>query len=164
MKLTATISAFAFVILGLNVDPASSLAQKSIATAVEPTGDCTPLSRPGLFDRPPVAAFGVSFGFERRVLRAFPIGSCENELVSWMDRMGFSPGSEGDADTFFIDEPDEFERSGARRREGRAINLRRLIQEAMIGRSYFMIAWNADGGGRLTEVYADTEIFKLDIP
>ncbi len=125
---------------------------------------CFPVSDLPSAAPPPAIFLGMSFDFEEGVVAAFPVGSPESRLLQWLDRRGFYGFSYGTLDTAFVDEPEELSRSLARMRSGQKIHLRTLRAWAPIGHSYFSVAWNADGCGRLTEIFADTEIFQFDMP
>ena len=137
----------------------------SAPPGLEQSDSCVPLPASGNGSHPPYAYFGMSFNFEERALKAFPVGSCENALVLWMDKAGFdaevivSP-----ATTFFADEPDETNRNRERYSQLKTSKLRGLFQKAIIGTSVFSVAWNVDENGRLTELFVDTEYFQFDMP
>lgn len=114
--------------------------------------------------RPPTIFLGMSIDFEARIEEAFPIGSQEDLLLHWLDASGFGEVHIGDADSAFVDTPEEYARLFARMDNKLTVNLRTLKVWAPIGHSHFSVAWNSDGCGRLTEVFADTELFQFDMP
>jgi hypothetical protein len=114
--------------------------------------------------RPPNIFLGMSIDFEGKIAGAFPIGSPENQLSHWLDDIGFGGVHVGDGDSAFIDSPEEYSRLFARMDNNLTINLRTLKVWAPIGHSHFSVAWNSDECGRLTEIFADTELFQFDMP
>jgi hypothetical protein len=112
----------------------------------------------------PILLFGASPSFESWIVRSFPPGSCVEDLVAWMDSREFEPVLRSDTETYFIDEPAEFDRNKSRRKSGKYINLRGLMVKSLVGRSYYSIAWNSNAEGRITEIFADSEQLHFDLP
>ena len=131
---------------------------------IDQPAECIPLAEPSPDARPPWVFWGMTSQFERRVLDAFPVGSCEHHLIAWMDEMEFEETLRSWSEAVFVDEPQEMERTRQRRQSSEVINMRRLVVSAPIGRSYFSIAWKADADGRLLEVYPDTRLWHFDVP
>jgi hypothetical protein len=125
---------------------------------------CIPVASPSKWAPRPSVTLGMSFNFSDKVLGAFPVGSCEADLVAWMDNQGFDEKQLSYSDVAFGDQPNEIERELRRLRDGTTISLRRLKTWAPIGHSHYSVAWNTDEFGRLTEVFADTELFQFDLP
>lgn len=113
--------------------------------------------RPGIF-------LGASINFSERVIRAFPVGSAESDLLDWLDRQHFGEVWVSASDTGFVSTAEEVSRLRAREESGSVINSRMLRTWAPIGTSYFYVAWNVDDCGLLTEVFADSEIFHFYVP
>lgn len=112
----------------------------------------------------PKMIFGLSIGFGPWAKAAFPVGSCEADLVAWMDRVGFGDKRQRAGDSHVIDTEEKERRAYARRASGELIYLRTFSQKAVIGSSYFSIAWNRDYEGRISEVFANSELMHFYLP
>ena len=108
--------------------------------------------------------FGLSIGFGPWAKAAFPVGSCEADLIAWMDRVGFRLPEFGTWDPHVIDTDEKHKRAMNREASGNLIFSRTLGQKAPIGRSYFTLAWNSNGQGQITEFYADPELMHFYLP
>ncbi|MFK3776578.1 hypothetical protein [Agrobacterium sp. NPDC089420] len=126
--------------------------------------NCIPLSKSSAFAWPPVVIYGISPNFRNLVLAAFPIGSCESNLVEWMNYMGFGEARKSDYESHFPEDAQSLRRSAIRRSTNSSLTLRGLSRNAPVGRSIFSIAWRTDDAGRLSEIYADTEHFHFELP
>lgn len=157
-RLAGSCAGLAGLVVALVAFPVLSLAQTTEETPCKDS-----VSAP-FWIRPPGIFLGASINFAERVVKAFPVGSAERDLMDWLDNRGFGEVSVGDWDTGFVDTDEERTRLTERRESGEVINMRRLKTWAPIGTSYFFVAWNADPCGLLTEVYADTELFHFDLP
>lgn len=112
----------------------------------------------------PKMIFGLSIGFGPWAKAAFPVGSCEADLVAWMDRVGFGDTAQQTWDSHVIDTEEKERRAFAREASGELIYLRTFSQKAVIGRSYFSIAWNRDDEGRISEIFSDSELMHFYLP
>ncbi|MBA5804207.1 hypothetical protein [Rhizobium changzhiense] len=112
---------------------------------------------------PPSGFLGFFWSFESDVIAAFPLTTPASRLSSWMDQESFSWLSYGPFDTATIDEDDEIRRSSERVAAAKKINSRFKEIRTWCGVSYFSVAWNSDGCGNVTEVFADEKICVMDI-
>lgn len=114
----------------------------------------------------PKMIFGLSIGFGPWAKAAFPVGSCEADLIAWMDRVGFGEieKSYWGAMEFNSNDSEAVEnRSEMRRIANIPIKRRILTKWVFVGNSYFVVAWDADSSGRITEIYADAKLFQIFI-
>ncbi len=126
--------------------------------------NCIPLSKSSAFAWPPVVIYGISPNFRNLVLAAFPIGSCESNLVEWINYMGSGEARKSDYEPHFPEDAQSLRRSAIRRSKNSSLTLRGLSRNAPVGHSIFSIAWRTDDAGRLSEIYADTEHFHFELP
>lgn len=115
------------------------------------------------FPLKPKMIFGLSIGFEPWVKAAFPVGSCEADLIAWMDRVGFGDLGFSSDIKFFenVSAADlkfalDMEEKGVRRQS------RTFRQPAIIGDSIFTISWFTDKGRRITAIYARSNLFHFE--
>lgn len=141
----------------------AALMNAPTATAQE-SATCIATPDGALAEIPPVSIGGFYFDFEDRMRAAFPLGSCEDRLLDWMDELDFEDAILSTGDSYFVDEPAEHERNFERLKQRSAIRVRLASRWSLIGTSYYSIAWSADTHGRLLEFYPDTEIMHIDLP
>lgn len=114
---------------------------------------------------PPIFVFGFSFGFEVNLRQAFPIGSCENVLVEWLDNNEFGPARLSSLESHLGPRSEASERrTGSRLQTGERLHLRGRWQPALIGKHVYSVSWSADPEGRLTELYGSAVFFHFDLP
>lgn len=112
----------------------------------------------------PKMIFGLSIGFGPWAKAAFPVGSCEADLIAWMDRVGFGDEEKsywGSLEAESQESSVVEARSEARRLNNTPIKRRILGQTAILGRSYFDVTWDADQLGHIVEFYARSTVFSL---
>ncbi len=114
----------------------------------------------------PKMIFGLSIGFGPWAKAAFPVGSCEADLVAWMDRVGFGLQEKSYWGVLEAESHDSSlveARSEARRADNTPIKRRVFRQTAIVGSSYFEVSWDADQSGRIVEFYARSTVLSLQI-
>lgn len=112
----------------------------------------------------PPTDFSLLFGFENRVPAAFPVGSQEDILKTWLSKAGFIFNGLSMDDTAFADEPDENARFKKRLKDNEYVNLSILSWRTPCGRMVFSIGWGSDECGLIDEIHADVEYCQFDLP
>ena len=107
----------------------------------------------------PKVAFGVSVGFAAWTKLSFPVGSCEVDLIAWLDDMGFKAASRGPVELFDSVSMKDLQVAKEMRAAGILMENRALVQPAIIGRSIFEVGWFVDDGNRISAIYARSNLF-----
>ncbi len=132
---------------------------------VEPSkSDCQTNDYSLLQARPPFIVWGMSFNFETRFLKAFPVGSCEKPLIEWMDSMGFGQEFRSAMEGCSASAKEELARNAHRRETSNYLRARSLSVPAPIAKSNFCMSWQSSDNGRIEEIYVEAEHFHFFLP